>query len=238
MFERFPLTDTYLESLRWIILQFYRYVGLWLPLSISISPYWIFFKTIFPNDNVSLLKKVVFPGEHQVQQWNASGRPASRSSRPATRGLLGQSKSLSSLGPRDRPATSMSTMSRSSAGDVPGPKDSWIESGPGFLGGTLPETNSSHLKMGGWNTSFLLGWPNFRGYVSFREGSFKKVLFSPQTKWGKVSHFDDYFSNRLVQPPIFMFVASRWETRLENNTSYTFMKMLVVGLKVDATTSN
>ena len=26
------------------------------------------------------------------------------------------------------------------------------------------------LKMDGWNTSFLLGWPIFRGYVSFREG--------------------------------------------------------------------
>ena len=25
-----------------------------------------------------------------------------------------------------------------------------------------------HLKMDGWNTSFLLGWPIFRGYVSFR----------------------------------------------------------------------
>ena len=36
---------------------------------------------------------------------------------------------------------------------------------------TLPETNSSHLKMDGWNTSFLLGWPIFRGYVSFRECS-------------------------------------------------------------------
>ncbi len=33
---------------------------------------------------------------------------------------------------------------------------------------TLPETNSSHLKMDGWNTSFLLGWPIFRCYVSFR----------------------------------------------------------------------
>ncbi len=27
---------------------------------------------------------------------------------------------------------------------------------------TLPETNSSHLKMDGWNTSFLLGWSIFR----------------------------------------------------------------------------
>ena len=26
-----------------------------------------------------------------------------------------------------------------------------------------------HLKMDGWNTSFLLGWPIFRGYVGFRE---------------------------------------------------------------------
>ena len=31
---------------------------------------------------------------------------------------------------------------------------------------TLPDTNSSHLKMDGWNISFLLGWPIFRCYVS------------------------------------------------------------------------
>ena len=37
---------------------------------------------------------------------------------------------------------------------------------------TLPETNSSPLKMDGWNTTFLLGKPIFRGYVSFREGRF------------------------------------------------------------------
>ena len=36
--------------------------------------------------------------------------------------------------------------------------------------------------MDGWNTSFLLGWPIFRGYVSFREGSF---TFSSQKKIGK-----------------------------------------------------
>ncbi len=29
---------------------------------------------------------------------------------------------------------------------------------------TLPETNSSHLKMDGWNISFRLGWPIFRGF--------------------------------------------------------------------------
>ena len=37
------------------------------------------------------------------------------------------------------------------------------------ISGTLPETNSSHLKMDGWNTTFHLGRPIFRGHVSFRE---------------------------------------------------------------------
>ena len=32
----------------------------------------------------------------------------------------------------------------------------------GFSRITLPETNSSHPKMDGWNTSFPLGWPIFR----------------------------------------------------------------------------
>ncbi len=35
---------------------------------------------------------------------------------------------------------------------------------------TLPKTNSSPLKMDGWNLSFFLGLPIFRGYVSFSEG--------------------------------------------------------------------
>ncbi len=37
---------------------------------------------------------------------------------------------------------------------------------------TLPETNIDHWKMDGWNTTFLLGRPIFRCYVSFREGNF------------------------------------------------------------------
>ena len=36
----------------------------------------------------------------------------------------------------------------------------------------FPETNSSPQKMDGWNTTFLLGRPILRGYVSFREGRF------------------------------------------------------------------
>jgi len=29
---------------------------------------------------------------------------------------------------------------------------------------------TKHLKMDDWNSSFLLGWPFFRGNVSFRQG--------------------------------------------------------------------
>ena len=51
---------------------------------------------------------------------------------------------------------------------------------------TLPETNSSPLKMDSWNTTFLLGRPIFRGYVSFREGSFFVLLYMC---WIRVSFF-------------------------------------------------
>ena len=45
----------------------------------------------------------------------------------------------------------------------------------------LPETNNSPLKMDGWNTTFLLGWPIFRCYVSFREVTTRRhsASFSP-----------------------------------------------------------
>ena len=32
-----------------------------------------------------------------------------------------------------------------------------------------------HLKMDGWKTTFLLEWPIFRGYVSFRGCIFRKM---------------------------------------------------------------
>ena len=38
-----------------------------------------------------------------------------------------------------------------------------------FFGGLPSLKLTWHLKMDGWSTSFLLGWPIFRGYVSFRE---------------------------------------------------------------------
>ena len=36
--------------------------------------------------------------------------------------------------------------------------------------------------MDGWNTSFLLGWPIFRGYVSFREGNINPDVFFKQSQ--------------------------------------------------------
>ena len=61
----------------------------------------------------------------------------------------------------------------------------WSESGSKYLAclgknvrsslGALPETNSSHLKMDGWNISFIVGWPIFRGYVSLPEGTLPKA---------------------------------------------------------------
>ena len=43
---------------------------------------------------------------------------------------------------------------------------------------TLPETNIAYKppKMDGWNTTFLLERPIFRGYVSFREGNQLAIL--------------------------------------------------------------
>ncbi len=48
---------------------------------------------------------------------------------------------------------------------------------------------SSHLKMDGWNTSFLLGWPIFRGYVSFRAGMIWEMgHFFVFSKWSRKFH--------------------------------------------------
>ena len=132
----------------------------------------------------------------------------------------------------------MSTMSRSSAGDVPGPKDSWLS-----IGWVFEVVPSLKLTARTWKWWFPIG-------ISFSRGLFsgamlvlgrvvsKKFCFHPEQNgesfpfWRLLFFQMGWFNHQL------MFVASRWETRLENNTCYTFMKKLVVGLKVDATTSN
>jgi len=44
-------------------------------------------------------------------------------------------------------------------------------------GFTLPQTNMA-LKIDGWKMNFLLGWPLFRCYVCFREGTAPKRVVS------------------------------------------------------------
>ena len=48
-----------------------------------------------------------------------------------------------------------------------------------LLSNTLPETNSEFTPENGWleYDSFLLGWPIFRCYVSFRECSVFEIVF-------------------------------------------------------------
>ena len=54
-----------------------------------------------------------------------------------------------------------------------GPTLGWPRGGHPLTGRNMSslKLTFSHLKLDGWNTSFLLGWPIFRCYVSFREGN-------------------------------------------------------------------
>ena len=54
---------------------------------------------------------------------------------------------------------------------------SFFQQNSGVFLATLPETKGSHLKMDGWKINFLSGWPIFRRYVSFREGSWNNIFF-------------------------------------------------------------
>ena len=53
------------------------------------------------------------------------------------------------------------------------------------------------LKMDGWNTHFLLGWPIFRCYVSFREGSVFFGCFQ-SSSFRKDVDFVDHLKGRLL----------------------------------------
>ena len=67
--------------------------------------------------------------------------------------------------------------------------------------------------MDGWNTTFLLGWPIFRGYVSFREGrvcSFRGMLekFLEWTIKGGGESSSQLARNHFFFRPAFEAVAS------------------------------
>ena len=62
---------------------------------------------------------------------------------------------------------------------------------------TLPETNSSHLKMDGWSTTFLWGWPIFRckllvsgrvvlGHSSTQHSLVKIVIYNITGWWFQI----------------------------------------------------
>ena len=46
-----------------------------------------------------------------------------------------------------------------------GNRTPFFQANLGWWNITLPETNSSHLKIHAWRMNFLVGWPIFRGYV-------------------------------------------------------------------------
>ena len=88
--------------------------------------------------------------------------------------------------------------------------------------------------MDGWNTTFLLGRPIFRGYVSFREGIIKRgvtqchlflgggftdFLFSPL--FGEDSHFDYFQMGGNHQLVFFLggikLDANLWSCRFEGD---------------------
>jgi len=66
--------------------------------------------------------------------------------------------------------------------------------------GTSPETNSSHLQIGGWKTNFLLGWPMFSGYVSSRECNEQKMILSPSSGENKKD----------LKPPSHCLMPQKW----------------------------
>ena len=65
---------------------------------------------------------------------------------------------------------------------------------------TLPETNSSALKIGAWET--IVSWegapPIFRGYISFGECIFSKLVFETSKRWGH------------AYPKIYTFSVWKW----------------------------
>ena len=70
-----------------------------------------------------------------------------------------------------------------------------VRSCDGFAMNTLPKTNSSPLQMDGWNTTFLLGRPIFRGepLVSGRV-SLMGLVFLPETGLNMVVNYFCFLS--------------------------------------------
>ena len=80
--------------------------------------------------------------------------------------------------------------------------------------------------MDGWNTNFLLGWPIFRGYVSFRE-CILHVLFlekKPQERSYKRCWMDIYRRTGIVFWKISLWMWRAW--RLESRIASVWTRSL------------
>ncbi len=103
---------------------------------------------------------------------------------------------------------------------------------------TFPETNSLlHLKMDGWNISFLLGWPIFRGYVSFSSNFFlgatskmHNLQFMSQSNFSQQKYICHFWRWQIVPPNLFqgLIVLFVWKnpgkvccTTLNQRLSFT-----------------
>ena len=70
--------------------------------------------------------------------------------------------------------------------------------------------------MDGWNTSFLLGWPIFRGYVSFREGNINPDVFFKQSQIRKP-----------VRVTVSLFLRSSIQNMLRDESDMSGMLMMM-----------
>ena len=103
---------------------------------------------------------------------------------------------------------------------------------------TLPETNSSHLKMDAWKTTFLLGRHIFRCYVSSREGRYFSFSKGPFFRFQPLVFWDVFFPHRKSSKStsfLFCFVGVGEGARREFLGSWNLMKLssnLMLRLKV------
>ena len=72
------------------------------------------------------------------------------------------------------------------------------------------------LKMDGWKTSFLLGWPIFRYYVSFRECNFITLYHGPGI--GDESHHE------ITGFPVYLYASKYVILQGRAHTSYKWRK--------------
>ena len=96
---------------------------------------------------------------------------------------------------------------------------------------SLKLTASLHMKMDGWNTSFLLGWPIFRGelLVSGRVNQvgtkIHVIFFPPKIAWFSYKGF--FCTSSIGGWDAFIFSMLIWGRKLVNLYTYTSFFLVV-----------